>query len=307
MSSRGGREMSVMRIRFPKALPLATAVLAAALAVAAGREEPSAATAPDAAKGSELPNRPAPLIERLGHRSAAVRDAALEALVALGREAVPALEQARDHPDAETRWRVHQALHRIRWRIGPTLAKRIADLMHDFEAQPRGRRELICRDLAMVGRGAAVPTLTRILKDDPSQAVRHAAARALVMLGDEGLAALLDAGVDTEGLNLYTVSVRIHLGNSFLDKGKLEKALEQYRLGLEAEPTNSIAHYNIGCTYARMGRNADALDALQRAVDHGYRDADWMRKDSDLETLREAPRFKALLDRIRQLNAGDVE
>jgi tetratricopeptide (TPR) repeat protein len=295
-----------MRIRFLKALPLATAMFSAALAVAAGRGEP-ASTTPDAAKGSELPRRPAPLIERLGHPSAPVRDAALEALVALGEKAVPALEQARDHPDAETRWRVREALHRIRWRIGPTLAKRIADLMHGFEAQPRGRRELICRDLAMVGRGAAVTTLTRILKDDPSQAVRHAAARALVMLGDEGLAALLDAGVDTEGLNLYTVSVRIHLGNSFLEKGKLEKALEQYRLGLEAEPTNSIAHYNIGCTYARMGKNADALDALERAVDHGYRDADWMRKDSDLETLREEPRFKTLLERIRQLNAGDVE
>lgn len=287
--------------------PWLLVALAAALAPAAhGAEQGPPPTPKPRLMQPRAAHAPVSLVVRLGDPSATVRDQALEALVALGDEAVPVLTRALEHTDPEVAWRARAALHRIRWRIGPKLAARIADLMDGFGAQPRGRRELVCRDLAMVGLSDAVPTLQQILKADPSKAVRHAAARALVVLGDEGLAALLAAGVKTDGLNVYTVSVRIHLGNSHLERGHLEKALEQYRLGLEADPKNSIAHYNIACTYARMNKATLALDALERAVAHGYRDAEWMAKDSDLESLHDEPRFKALHQKLRDKNrAGE--
>lgn len=242
----------------------------------------------------------ASLIERLGDSDARVRDQALEALVALGEKALPELRQAEKHRDPEVRWRARAALHRIHWGITAALAARIGDLMDGFERRPVGQREMVCRDLAMVGLSDSVPTLKRILAADPSNAVRQAAARALVLLGDEGLAALLEAGVKTEGLNAYTVAVRVQLGNSYLERSEYDKALEQYKKALELEPNNSIALYNIACTYSRMKRIEDALDALERCVEAGYRDVEWMEKDSDLDNLRDEPRYKAIVRRLRE-------
>ena len=242
---------------------------------------------------------PAKLVERLGDESCAARDDALEALVALGDKAVPALQKATEHADAEVRFRAKCALHRIHWQIGAKLAARIGDLMHAFEKRPIGEREMVCRDLSMAGLSDSVPTLKRILSTDPSNAVRQAAARALVLLGDEGLAALLEAGIKTDGLNAYTVAVRIHLGNAHLERSEYEKALEQYKKAMEIEPKNSIVLYNIACTYSRMKKIEEALDALERCVAAGYRDVEWMEKDADLDNLRDEPRYKAVVRRLR--------
>ena len=245
------------------------------------------------------------LIAQLGSESHPQREKAMEALVALGQRAVPALEAARKHTDAEVRWRVALALHRIHWRIGARLAARIGDLMDGFERRRVGEREMVCRDLALAGLTDAVPTLMRILTTDPSQAVRQAAARALVLLGDDGLKALLDAGVKTKGLDRYTVSVRVHIGNSYLERGELEKALVEYEKARKLEPKNSIVHYNIACTHARMKKLDVALDALERSVECGYRDVDWMEKDSDLDNLRDQPRYKALVKKLREMQQED--
>lgn len=249
--------------------------------------------------------RPAPepsvaeLVARLRSEDPAARQAAMEALAARGQEATGALEKASEAPDPEVRWRAAEALHRIRWRISPELAERIGDLMHDFQARSVAERERICHDLAMAGLDQAVPTLTRILKADSSRTVRQGAARALVLLGDPGLEALLDAGVKTEGLERYTVAVHIHLGNSYLERKEFEKALQHYRRALEAEPNDSIAHYNVACVYAQTQELEKALDALERAVECGYRDLEWMEKDPDLDNLRGLPRYKALVKKLQ--------
>jgi len=254
-----------------------------------------------AQKPSRQQADPAALIQRLADPKCSVRDHALEALVALCDAAVEPLKRALDHPDPEVRWRARAALRRIRWRVSAKLARRIGDLLDGFEQRPIGEREMVCRDLAMGGLSAAIPTLKRILVLDPSNAVRQAAARALVLLGDEGIAALLEAGVKTDRLNPYTVAVRVQLGNSYLERSEYEKALEQYNKALKIEPKNSIVLYNIACTYSRMKKIAEALDALERSVDCGYRDLDWMEKDADLDNIRDEPRYKALVRRLREM------
>ena len=240
------------------------------------------------------------LVERLGSDSPAARDEALEALVAMGEKANEALAAAREHADPEVRWRAAVALHRIRWRLSARLLAGIGDIMDGYESRPRAEREMICRDLVLGGLADAVPTLKQILATDKSRAVRQAAARALVLLGDEGLQALLDAGVQLKGLERYTVSVRIHIGNAYLERGEYDKALVEYGKAGELEPKNSIVHYNIACTYAEMEKIDPALDALETAVECGYEDVDWMEKDEDLDNLREHPRYKALVKALRE-------
>lgn len=63
-------------------------------------------------------------------------------------------------------------------------------------------------------------------------------------------------------------------------------------------PGEALVWYNLGCSYALLGRKDDAFRALSRAVEMGYADARWMDRDDDLDSLREDPRFKLLLKRI---------
>ncbi len=69
-------------------------------------------------------------------------------------------------------------------------------------------------------------------------------------------------------------------------------------------PQEPIVWYNLACSYALTARTDEALAALTRAVDMGYRDAVWIRQDSDLASLRKDRRFETLLRRL--LNGKDA-
>ena len=60
-------------------------------------------------------------------------------------------------------------------------------------------------------------------------------------------------------------------------------------------PQEPIVWYNLACSYALTARADEALAALARAVEMGYRDVIWIRQDSDLESIRKDKRFEALL------------
>lgn len=73
----------------------------------------------------------------------------------------------------------------------------------------------------------------------------------------------------------------------------------------QLRPRDPNVHYNLGCSFALIGRADDALYALGKAVDNGYRDHGHMAADKDLAALKHDPRFGALLDRIRKLCDGE--
>ena len=53
-----------------------------------------------------------------------------------------------------------------------------------------------------------------------------------------------------------------------------------------------------GKSDALLGRVEDAFDCLEKAVNEGFRDKAWFEHDSDLDSLREEPRFAELLKRL---------
>ena len=63
-------------------------------------------------------------------------------------------------------------------------------------------------------------------------------------------------------------------------------------------PEESLVWYNLGCSYALLNRKDDAFDALGRAVELGYDDYEWMKKDEDLAALRGDPRLESMLEWI---------
>ncbi|MCD8072204.1 MAG: transglutaminase domain-containing protein [Alistipes sp.] len=58
-------------------------------------------------------------------------------------------------------------------------------------------------------------------------------------------------------------------------------------------------YYNIACCQALEGNREEALEAFEKAGDHGYNRFRWALEDSDLESLREEPRFLAVIEKMR--------
>jgi serine/threonine protein kinase/Flp pilus assembly protein TadD len=77
--------------------------------------------------------------------------------------------------------------------------------------------------------------------------------------------------------------------------GETAKAEEWARRAVQSDPANPLMLYNIGCLYALMGNGGLALDHLERAIELGMRNKDWLMTDPDLDSLRGDPRFRALL------------
>lgn len=80
--------------------------------------------------------------------------------------------------------------------------------------------------------------------------------------------------------------------------GETARAEEWARRAVQSDPTNPLMLYNIGCLYARAGNPGLALDHLERAMELGMRNRDWLMTDPDLESLRADPRFAALLTEV---------
>lgn len=71
----------------------------------------------------------------------------------------------------------------------------------------------------------------------------------------------------------------------------LGKALE---LGAFIPKFSAIVHYDIACANAHLGRVDLAFDALEKALNHGYRDLAHLQKDPDLESLHKDARWEKL-------------
>ncbi len=96
----------------------------------------------------------------------------------------------------------------------------------------------------------------------------------------------------------YTEVIEI-LGGLYTKHGRIADGLRMDRRLVRLLPENATAHYNLACSLALSKRKVDALRSLQRAVELGYRDFDWMAQDPDLEDLKEHPEFTALLDQLK--------
>ena len=78
--------------------------------------------------------------------------------------------------------------------------------------------------------------------------------------------------------------------------GDKDRALEYARRAAEIDPEDTMTLYNTACTYAVLGRGEEALDSLEKALDKGWGHKDWIEHDPDFDSLRDTPRFKAILD-----------
>lgn len=89
------------------------------------------------------------------------------------------------------------------------------------------------------------------------------------------------------------------LGGLYTRQGRIADGLRMDRRMVRLQPSNATAHYNLACSLALSRRRTAALRSLRSAVSLGYRDAQWMARDPDLEALRDHPEFVGLLSLLQ--------
>lgn len=88
------------------------------------------------------------------------------------------------------------------------------------------------------------------------------------------------------------------LGGLYTKDGRIDDGLKMDRRLVRLLPGNSTAHYNLACSLALKKRKGEALRSLERAVELGYKDIDWLLQDPDLDPLKTHPAFKDLVSKI---------
>jgi non-specific serine/threonine protein kinase len=92
----------------------------------------------------------------------------------------------------------------------------------------------------------------------------------------------------------------LYLGaGALVGTGQVEQGLEWADRALAIEPKESGLLYNVACVYSTAGRTEEAIGLLERAIEAGFAQKEWIENDSDLDPLRDHPRFKALLRKMR--------
>lgn len=81
--------------------------------------------------------------------------------------------------------------------------------------------------------------------------------------------------------------------------GQIERAIEWGDRALAIAPDPSVL-YNLACMYARLGELEKALDVVEESarLGGGAVSKAWLQQDSDMDPLRDHPRFQAMLERM---------
>lgn len=151
----------------------------------------------------------------------------------------------------------------------------------------------------------AIPELRRaIALGEDSARVHQLLGQALLQADaiDEGLDAL-ERAVD-RGANAAIAYGQSGLGA--MGRGSFADAIRIWEAGLtklpDAAPARRTLVFNLACAHARAGEVDRALARLEQAVDLGFGPRAAISDDEDLVSLRQDPRFAALLARVAQPN-----
>jgi tetratricopeptide (TPR) repeat protein len=96
----------------------------------------------------------------------------------------------------------------------------------------------------------------------------------------------------------YTEALQI-LGDNYTRRGRYSEGLNIDERLSRLRPEDSVVHYNLACSYSLTNQIQLAIEALQTAINLGYRDFKTMDKDPDLDNVRQDAQFKKIRAQIR--------
>jgi non-specific serine/threonine protein kinase len=85
---------------------------------------------------------------------------------------------------------------------------------------------------------------------------------------------------------------------ALVNDGQAQRAVEWLDRAIAEAPDDPSIYFNAGCVYARLGRKEDALVCLEQTFARGFGKRDWIERDPDYDSLRDDPRFQAMIQKL---------
>jgi hypothetical protein len=160
---------------------------------------------------------------------------------------------------------------------------------HDELGAGAGRHE----ELYFVARGHAVFTLAGEEVEAPAGTfvfVSDPAVRRAAVASDPDTVVLVVGGVPGKPFSPSPWEAWLEAA-PFLESGELDRGIAVFEQALAEHPGNANVLYNLACFEALAGRADHALEHLGAAVEGDPRTREWAQSDSDLDPIRQDPRF----------------
>jgi serine/threonine protein kinase/Flp pilus assembly protein TadD len=90
------------------------------------------------------------------------------------------------------------------------------------------------------------------------------------------------------------VRARSLLAADYANSGRADDAVRHLEMTIALRPNDSNVLYNAACTYGILGKKAETLELLRRALAAGYANFAWPHQDPDLKFLHNDPDFLKL-------------
>lgn len=188
----------------------------------------------------------------------------------------------------------------------------VEDLERLTQARPMSKKGLSILALAWLKQGnfeQAHTLLTQVLTLDPKD-VDALVLRGRISIQMKKYKAAIEDCSQAVKESQENLDGHICLALSLQVNGDMDAAAKAYEQLFNLDPNNADAHYNAACLYslrsvtrtkdnagekARAADVALALEHLARAIENGFQDWGLMKKDSDLDPIRNEPRFGQLV------------
>jgi serine/threonine protein kinase/Flp pilus assembly protein TadD len=87
---------------------------------------------------------------------------------------------------------------------------------------------------------------------------------------------------------------RILLGGHYAEVNRIEDAVRETNLAMTLRPNEAVVLYNAACNYCLLKRKPEAINALRKAWEAGFKDPGWARRDPDLSLIHGDPEFERM-------------
>jgi tetratricopeptide (TPR) repeat protein len=277
-------------------------------------------------------------LEDLDDPEVVVAEKAADELYALGDRGLAALRSRVEGGSEDVRRQHRFLLGLLRWRIRPRTYARVGIDFDDYDGLSFRERRRKIFSYASVAGDDAITTLRAIVVDDalePSFFVKLAAAKALVGLRDMAgynhlivthpdmtlkrpevsRELLIVQGFEYIRDNDYVKAVEefrklleefpfdfranYHIAFAYLLLKNYPKAIHHFEIARRINPKDQFTLYNLACAYALSGKKDQALEALEASVGVGFDDAKHVEQDPDLDSIRDDPRYKRLIEAMK--------
>ena len=147
----------------------------------------------------------------------------------------------------------------------------------------------------------AIPMLQKALELDPNYHLTHGLLgqtyTRLGMAAESRQATLTGIEVAQKHLESNPNDARAYnlLGVWYARLDDFDRAVDAQMKAIELSPGDALVMYNVACLYGVQKKADLALHWLKRAIEAGFRDYDWIKSDSDMDSVHDHPEYIALM------------